>query len=371
MNRRQAVDRGAVPGPRRVQADQRQLRPRRRRPPADRGRPTAAGCLRPEDTIARLGGDEFTVLLEDIADVRYAIRVAERIAEALKRAVPRSTGTRRSVTASIGIAVSTGRESTPDELMRNSDRAMYQAKRNGKARFVVFHEALADETVRRSRGAAEPSAEAEEPVETSKPRSSRGSRAASAEEPTCRGAEPVRRAEDAEIEIHREPVPDGAARSRLGWAGGRAPKPRPRRRPTWSRRGRARGGRGQRQRTRSAARAARRDEPQRGPAAAPAALSSTLSLAAAAQTANRSAGAAGLPSSPRGGVAGSEHRWRQPRRAATTQEIAFHGKYAKRDRNKKRGGLSLRTTFSITDPGAAAPAPARAHACCASPRERW
>jgi hypothetical protein len=41
--------------------------------------------------------------------------------------------------------------------------------------------------------------------------------------------------------------------------------------------------------------------------------------------------------------------------AVTTQEISFHGKYAKRDRNKTRGGLSLRTTFSITDPGAPAP----------------
>jgi hypothetical protein len=44
-----------------------------------------------------------------------------------------------------------------------------------------------------------------------------------------------------------------------------------------------------------------------------------------------------------------------PAPAVTTQEIAFHGTYAKRDRNKVRGGLSLRTTFSITDPAAPAP----------------
>ena len=41
-------------------------------------------CVRPEDTVARLGGDEFTVLLEDIADVRYAIAVAERIEASLR-----------------------------------------------------------------------------------------------------------------------------------------------------------------------------------------------------------------------------------------------------------------------------------------------
>src|SRR5947207_12738064 len=93
-------------------------------------------CLRPEDTIARLGGDEFTVLLEDITDVRYAIRVAERIEEALREPFTLN-GQETSVSASIGIAVSTGRESDPDEIVRNSDQAMYQAKRSGKARFVV------------------------------------------------------------------------------------------------------------------------------------------------------------------------------------------------------------------------------------------
>ena len=41
--------------------------------------------------------------------------------------------------------------------------------------------------------------------------------------------------------------------------------------------------------------------------------------------------------------------------AVTTQDVSFHGKYAKRDRHKARGGLSLRTTFSITDPSAPAP----------------
>jgi diguanylate cyclase (GGDEF)-like protein len=100
------------------------------------------GCLRPEDTVARLGGDEFTVLLEDISDVRYAIRVAERIAEALREPFDLD-GYEASVTASIGIAVATSREATPEELMRNSDRAMYKAKRSGKSRFIVFHEGIA------------------------------------------------------------------------------------------------------------------------------------------------------------------------------------------------------------------------------------
>jgi diguanylate cyclase (GGDEF)-like protein len=98
-------------------------------------------CLRPEDTVARLGGDEFTVLLEDITDVRYAIRVAERIAEALKEPFELD-GREVFVTASIGIAVGTGRESSTEDLVRKSDQAMYEAKRSGKARHVVFHEGM-------------------------------------------------------------------------------------------------------------------------------------------------------------------------------------------------------------------------------------
>ena len=95
------------------------------------------GCLRPEDTVARLGGDEFTILLEDISDTRYAIRVAERITESL--ATPFTLdGHHVSVTTSIGIAVSTGREEKPSELLRNSDLAMYRAKDNGRGRHEIF-----------------------------------------------------------------------------------------------------------------------------------------------------------------------------------------------------------------------------------------
>jgi diguanylate cyclase (GGDEF)-like protein len=94
-------------------------------------------CVRPEDTVARLGGDEFTVLLEDIVDVRYAMGVAERIEDALREPFP-IDGHGATVTASIGIAVSTGREATPEDLIRNSDQAMYQAKRRGRARHVLF-----------------------------------------------------------------------------------------------------------------------------------------------------------------------------------------------------------------------------------------
>ncbi|MGH2978524.1 MAG: hypothetical protein ACRDLQ_02660, partial [Solirubrobacterales bacterium] len=41
--------------------------------------------------------------------------------------------------------------------------------------------------------------------------------------------------------------------------------------------------------------------------------------------------------------------------AATTEQVEFTARYSKRDRNKERGGISLRTRFTITDPAAPAP----------------
>jgi diguanylate cyclase (GGDEF)-like protein len=92
-------------------------------------------CLREEDVAARIGGDELAVLLEDVADASRAIRVAERFQEQLR--VPFDVQSYRMYTsASIGIAV--GAQGPPETLVRVADLAMYQAKRAGKARSVVF-----------------------------------------------------------------------------------------------------------------------------------------------------------------------------------------------------------------------------------------
>jgi diguanylate cyclase (GGDEF)-like protein/PAS domain S-box-containing protein len=95
------------------------------------------GCLRAEDTASRLGGDEFTVLLEGIHDVREAVGIAERISDELDE--PFQLGEHEIyISASIGIAMATDRDTLPDDLLRDADVAMYRAKRQGKARYVVF-----------------------------------------------------------------------------------------------------------------------------------------------------------------------------------------------------------------------------------------
>jgi diguanylate cyclase (GGDEF)-like protein/PAS domain S-box-containing protein len=89
-------------------------------------------CVRGSDTVARLGGDEFTILIEDVASVQLATGLAERIADALTAPFILE-GRDVFLNTSVGIAVSTGDEE-PEEVLRNADLAMYQAKNSGKAR---------------------------------------------------------------------------------------------------------------------------------------------------------------------------------------------------------------------------------------------
>jgi diguanylate cyclase (GGDEF)-like protein/PAS domain S-box-containing protein len=111
-------------------------------------------CVRPADTVARLGGDEFTVLLEDVADLQAAIAVAERIADHLR--VPLVLAERSEldtsnlaerevfITASIGIAMQSSLHQHPEDLLRNADVAMYDAKAKGKACYATFERNMAD-----------------------------------------------------------------------------------------------------------------------------------------------------------------------------------------------------------------------------------
>jgi diguanylate cyclase (GGDEF)-like protein len=106
-------------------------------------------CLRPGDSAARLGGDEFAVLLEDVASIDDAKRVADRILAALRQPFT-VQGREVFISVSVGVAVAHANETDPDQLLRNADIAMCSAKESGKGRRVVFdrsmHDALLDRT---------------------------------------------------------------------------------------------------------------------------------------------------------------------------------------------------------------------------------
>jgi len=95
------------------------------------------GAVRPSDVVGRLGGDEFTILLEDVADASDAVRAAERVQSVL--AEPFTVAGRELFTSvSVGIAVGRPEYGWPDEVLRDADLAMYQAKARGRARYELF-----------------------------------------------------------------------------------------------------------------------------------------------------------------------------------------------------------------------------------------
>ena len=90
-------------------------------------------CARSTDTVARLGGDEFAILIEG-AEGREGL--LERLTAAMVHSFSLS-GNQVRVTASIGVAAAVGGESA-DDLLRNADVAMYEAKRHGKGRSATY-----------------------------------------------------------------------------------------------------------------------------------------------------------------------------------------------------------------------------------------
>lgn len=97
-----------------------------------------SSAVREGDTVGRIGGDEFVVLLESAEGPGDPEMVGRRILEAFRRPfdLPDHAGRRVEVTASIGVAE--GSPMDVNELLRDADIALYQAKADGRNRMVVF-----------------------------------------------------------------------------------------------------------------------------------------------------------------------------------------------------------------------------------------
>lgn len=92
-------------------------------------------CVRNSDTVARLGGDEFTVILQGIDGPQAAATIAREIIAALS--TPFHLGNKTlHVSASIGIALSPNDATEPEALTHAADRAMYDAKAQGRDRYT-------------------------------------------------------------------------------------------------------------------------------------------------------------------------------------------------------------------------------------------
>lgn len=93
--------------------------------------------LRSIDTVARLGGDEFVFLLADTKEEKYVTLVTDRIMGELTPPFILD-GHEIHITASIGVVMNIRGYTQSDQVIRDSDIAMYQAKSLGKARTAVF-----------------------------------------------------------------------------------------------------------------------------------------------------------------------------------------------------------------------------------------
>ena len=95
-------------------------------------------ALREGDTLARLGGDEFIAVLSDLDDSDACLPILNRLLSAASQ--PMAVDERvLHVSASLGVTFyPQGEEADADQLMRQADQAMYEAKLSGKNRYQIF-----------------------------------------------------------------------------------------------------------------------------------------------------------------------------------------------------------------------------------------
>ncbi|WP_438498809.1 sensor domain-containing phosphodiesterase [Alteromonas australica] len=103
-------------------------------------------CIRGHDLLARLGGDEFVVLLDNFDEVSDVEEVASRIINSISEPFLLD-GKEMYSGASIGIAHLEPYYRSADEVLRDADAAMYQAKTLGRGRFVMFDKSMRDRLI--------------------------------------------------------------------------------------------------------------------------------------------------------------------------------------------------------------------------------
>lgn len=107
-------------------------------------------CVRETDTVARLGGDEFTVILGSLHESKDVERVYQSILRRL--AEPFQLGSEVAyVSVSIGITLYPEDATSMDELLKNADQAMYEAKSQGRNRYSYYTPSMQEAAQNRMR----------------------------------------------------------------------------------------------------------------------------------------------------------------------------------------------------------------------------
>ncbi|MBC9249544.1 hypothetical protein A9179_04545 [Pseudomonas alcaligenes] len=98
--------------------------------------------LRNEDTLARLSSDEFLVVLENLQRPEEAANIARTLLELLERPLSLDNGREAYLSASIGISLYPDDGLSVEELLRNADAALHQAKQEGRNTFRFYTQGL-------------------------------------------------------------------------------------------------------------------------------------------------------------------------------------------------------------------------------------
>ncbi|PKM35986.1 MAG: hypothetical protein CVV06_13430 [Gammaproteobacteria bacterium HGW-Gammaproteobacteria-10] len=110
-------------------------------------------CVRESDTVARFGGDEFVILLTDFVDEQsaalHSAEIAKKILDVLSQPFDLS-GNQFITSGSIGFTLFPKDGSSVDELIKNADTAMYQAKASGRNNYQHFSDSMRSDALTRS-----------------------------------------------------------------------------------------------------------------------------------------------------------------------------------------------------------------------------
>lgn len=93
--------------------------------------------IRNSDVFGRVGGEEFVVLLPE-TDLEDAVRIAERLREAIEKEVIQTPKGIIDLTVSIGASMMDASTPNVDVLLNNADKALYEAKKNGRNTVKAF-----------------------------------------------------------------------------------------------------------------------------------------------------------------------------------------------------------------------------------------
>ena len=105
-----------------------------------------AECLRGEDTVARLGGDEFAILVNSLREPYEVVQVINRVQKEITLPV-RVENQQIFSTASIGVTLSSTGYERPEDMLRDADTALYQAKNQGGNSYAIFDKLMHQEAL--------------------------------------------------------------------------------------------------------------------------------------------------------------------------------------------------------------------------------